>query len=290
MRPMSAHLPADSVTATGSLEATLVQVGIYPTYTSGSEHGLVVLAMGLPYWLEPLGDQFALLIEPPAEVVVREQLARFDRESIGWPPPAIDATGSVKPVDLLSPLCWAALVLAAFRVQLQRPDWVNAGAVDAAAIFERGEVWRLATALFLHDDLGHLVSNLASGIFVFAAVTTTMGRRAGWAWIAVAALVGNLATALARYPAPYLSIGASTAIFGGLGLLTGCAVCVGARSRASQRWRAAFVPLAAGITVLGLYGAGGVRIDLGAHLCGFGAGLVLGFAASRRATFSAPRP
>jgi rhomboid protease GluP len=182
-------------------------------------------------------------------------------------------------------------VLASFRVQLQRPDWVNAGAVDAAAVFERGEIWRLATALFLHADVGHLLSNLASGIFVFAAVTSTMGRRAGWVLITLAALAGNLATALARYPEPYISIGASTAIFAALGLLTGRAVRVAACSSAWRRWRAMFVPLAAGLTVLSLYGAGGVRIDVGAHLCGFAAGLGLGFAVSRGVRLSAaPRP
>lgn len=267
--------------------ATLVQVGLYPSYASGSERGLVVLALGLPYWLEPSGDQFALLVEPPAEAVVREQLRRFERESIGWPPTTTVPTGTAGPVDLFTPLVWAASVLAAFRLQLHRPDWVNAGAVDAVAIFERGEIWRLATALFLHADVGHLVSNLASGIFVFAAVTSTIGRRAGWASIAGAALAGNLATAFARYPQPYLSIGASTAIFAALGLLTGRAVRVTARSIAWRRWRAMFVPLAAGVTVLALYGAGGVRIDVGAHLCGFLAGLAAGFAVFRGLRFSA---
>jgi rhomboid protease GluP len=271
-----------------SATAALVPVGVYPSYSNGSEHGLVVLAMGLPYWLEPLGDRYALLVEAPAEAAVREQLARFDRESIGWPPPALAPVDGARPVDLATPLIWAVLVLGAFRLQLQQPDVVNAGALDAAAIFERGEIWRLGTALFLHADLGHLVSNLASGIFVFAAVTSTMGRRAGWLWITLAALAGNFVTALARYPTPYVSIGASTAIFGALGLLTGRAVCVAARSKA-WRWRAMFVPLAAGLSVLGLYGAGGVRIDLGAHVCGFAAGFGFGVAVSRRITVASPR-
>jgi len=44
-----------------------------------------------------------------------------------------------------------------------------------------------------------------------------------------------------------------------------------------HRWRAVFVPLAAGLTLLGLFGAGDLRIDVGAHVTGFTAGLVLGF-------------
>jgi membrane associated rhomboid family serine protease len=37
-----------------------------------------------------------------------------------------------------------------------------------------------------------------------------------------------------------------------------------------------FGPGAAGVIVLALYGAGGQRVDIGAHVCGFVAGLVLG--------------
>jgi rhomboid protease GluP len=276
---MSPHASVDPL-AEHQLE-NLIAVGTYPTYAAGAEHGLVVLAMGRPYWLVPAEDRFALLVEATADSAVREQLARFDRESVGWPPPPVDLVAGASPVDLLTPLMWATLVLAAFRVQLLWPQAVGIGALDAAALFERHEVWRVATALFLHGDVGHLVSNLASGVFVFAAVTSAMGRARGWALLALAALAGNAITAWARYPAPYISIGASTAIFAGLGLLTGRALRLAARVTAWQRWRAMFVPLAAGGTVLALYGAGDVQVDLGAHLCGFLAGLGLGVVATR---------
>ena len=46
-----------------------------------------------------------------------------------------------------------------------------------------------------------------------------------------------------------------------------------------HRWRGMFVALASGLIVLALYGAGGARIDLGAHVTGFVAGLALGFVA-----------
>ena len=95
----------------------------------------------------------------------------------------------------------------------------------------------------------------------------------------LASIAGNLTVAALNYPGPYRSLGASTAIFAGLGLLTGRAIRVLRRPGRPHPWRAMFAPLAAGITLLALFGAGGLQTDVGAHLMGFAAGLVLGFAA-----------
>jgi membrane associated rhomboid family serine protease len=95
-------------------------------------------------------------------------------------------------------------------------------------------------------------------------------------------VLGNLAVATVNYPGPYSSVGASTAIFAAVGLLTGRAVRVSWRSSHPHRWRAMFTPFAAGLTVLALHGAGEQRVDVGAHLAGFVAGLALGFAAGIR--------
>jgi membrane associated rhomboid family serine protease len=151
--------------------------------------------------------------------------------------------------------------------------------LDSPAVFERGEWWRVVTALFLHADVGHLVSNLVSGIFVFSAVLTTLGRRRGWSLLILTSVVGNLLAAAVKYPGAYQSLGASTAIFAAVGLLTGRALRSVLRGNRPGRWRALFAPLAAGLSVLGLYGAGGQQVDVLAHLTGFTAGLALGFVA-----------
>jgi rhomboid protease GluP len=119
-----------------------------------------------------------------------------------------------------------------------------------------------------------------SGLLVFSAVVSTLGRARGWLLILVASILGNAAVVAASYPAPYTSVGASTAIFAGVGLLSGRSIRVAWRSRHPHRWRAMFAPFAAGATVLALYGAGGQRVDVGAHLSGFLAGLGLGFVAA----------
>ena len=271
--------------STGSLAGTdeerapegLLEAGVYATAQESFEHGLVVLAMGEPCWLETGERHHRLLVEPQTLAAAREQLERFDRESLAWPPrPPLDRAPP-RPVEFVTPMLWALAVLAVFRLQNIRPVSMSLGALDPRALFDRAEWWRAGTALFLHADIGHLLSNLVSGIFVFSAVLSTIGRRRGWLLLAIASIVGNLAVAAANYPGPYRSIGASTAIFAGLGLLTGRAIRAARSGGTPHRWRAWFVPLAAGLTVLGLYGAGGVRIDVGAHVMGFAAGLVLGF-------------
>jgi membrane associated rhomboid family serine protease len=256
----------------------LAEAGVYPTLTAGFEHGLVVLAMGQSYCLVPSDAGYRLLVEPPALEAVREQLAYYERESVGWPPRPVMEDLPVRRLGLFASLMWALTVLAVFCGQNEWSGLLeDAGALDTQAVFDHGEWWRPGTALFLHADLGHLVSNLLSGVFVFAAVGSTIGRRRGWLLLAIAAVAGNLAIAGLNYPGPYRSIGASTAVFAGLGLLTGRAIEV---LRRTHRWRALFVALAAGVTLLGLYGAGGTHTDVGAHATGFAAGLVLGFAAA----------
>jgi rhomboid protease GluP len=175
---------------------------------------------------------------------------------------------------MFTPLLWFWSITLLFLAQDRWPQLVGAGILDATAVIGRGELWRAFTALFLHRDVTHLVANAIGGFLVFTAVTSTLGRARGWLWLTLAAIAGNLATAWVHYPAAYRSLGASTAAFAGVGLLTGCAL----------RRRALFVPLLAGLTVLGLYGAGGgaERVDVGAHATGFLAGLVAGLIARRR--------
>lgn len=261
------------------------EAGAYATLADASDHGLVVLAMGLSYWLVETEARFRLLVEPGVIDAVREQLACFDRESVGWPPIApIDRARRLR-LPLVTPLLWALVTIAIFRGQQQAGGtWEERGALEAQAIFERGEWWRPATALFLHADVGHLTANVLSGIFVFAAALSACGVRRGWTLIGVAAYGGNVAAAALRLGASetWQSLGASTAIFAGIGVLTGRAVRRALRAPRVLRGRAVLAPLGGGIVLLGFLGAGGVRTDLLAHATGFFAGMILGFVAGAR--------
>lgn len=259
-----------------------MDAGVYATQADGFVHSLVVLAMGEACWLVPAADGQHLRVEPAALDAVRRQLACFDRESVGWPPRLVVDAAPVRLRVPLSPLCWVLGVLAVFWAQGRWPGLTEAGELDADRVLHHGEWWRAASALWLHGDVGHVVSNAGGGWLVFSAVVMTFGSGAGWWWIAVSAVTGNLAAVALHAGDDYRSLGASTAVFAGLGLLTGRALRVLSRSGPPRRWRAMGVPLASGLGVLGLFGAGGVNIDVLAHATGFVAGLAMGWAAGGR--------
>ena len=270
--PESPTPPAREAFPEGSVDA-----GVYATHADGFAHSLVVLAIGETCWLVEADDGHHLRVEPEALNIVRQQLAYYDRESIGWPPRPFVDPAPVRKHAPLSPLLWVLAVFAVFWAQEKRPGLTDTGLLDARRVFDHGEWWRTASALWLHADLGHVVSNAGSGLLVFSAVVATFGARAGWWLLAAAAIAGNAIAVTIHYGSDYRSLGASTAVFAGLGLLTGRAVRVMSRSGHPHRWRMLLMPLFAGLVVLGLFGAGGVNIDVLAHATGFGAGLALGF-------------
>jgi rhomboid protease GluP len=254
----------------------LVAVGDFGSMSAGEERGLVVLAMGLPYWLVPEGERFRLQVERTFAAEVGEQMTRYERESVRWPPEPLGTVGPGSDLAWGTPLFWGLSLLASYWAQFLWPSWAVLGALEPAAIFQNAEWWRPLTALFLHGDLGHLVSNAIVGMFVFSAVLATFGRGPGWMLLALTAYSANAVSAALPHPGRYVAIGASTAVFAGLGLLTGVAAVHVRATPPFQRWRRVGVPLCAGLVLFALWGAGGPRVDFGAHVCGFAAGLIGG--------------
>lgn len=258
-----------------SLPQGLVEVGRYASEREAADHGLVVLAMRLGYWIEPGPQGYGLCVAAASADEVRAQLALYDRESTNWPP-------RLRPLARLRfaaawPLAWALATIAVYRLQLRWPERLEEwGALRADAIFGAGEAWRPVTALFLHADLAHLVANLGAGFFLFGLVLGGLGPRRGALALTVAAVAGNTAAAALHPWSGYSAIGASTAVFAALGLLTGAAVRDVLRPGVPFSWRALLLPLLAGGSLLALYGSGGMQTDVVAHATGFAAGLVLG--------------
>ena len=137
-----------------------------------------------------------------------------------------------------------------------------------------GEWYRTVTSLLLHSSAVHLAGNMV-GIALFGtAVCTVTGVGVGWFIILFSGGAGNLMNAF-FYHSNHLSVGASTAVFGAVGIL--CAEQFFKKFTGGQGQKIkAWVPLAGGLALLGLLGTG-ARADLMAHLFGFLAGIVLGF-------------
>jgi membrane associated rhomboid family serine protease len=148
-------------------------------------------------------------------------------------------------------------------------------------------VWRTITALTLHGDLEHLVSNLSLGIFASAFVFARFGVGAGLLATILSGALGNALNVWAHWYHPHRSIGSSTALFAGLGLLAGAEFVARAQHQHTRGKWSLIVPLGAGLTFLSLFGGAGVksdgspaldagRVDVMAHLLGLAAGLVIG--------------
>ena len=97
-------------------------------------------------------------------------------------------------------------------------------------------------------------------------------------WCACAATLANALNAAVQSP-EHRSIGASTAVFAALGLLTAYTWRRGFLRETP--WRGRIAPIVAGIGLLAFTGTAGENTDLTAHLFGFVAGFGGGLALAR---------
>lgn len=176
--------------------------------------------------------------------------------------------------------CMSLLLIAFFAVTGSRAggsEWFAAGASDAERVLH-GEWWRTITALTLHADSAHVLSNVGVGAFVVGAVMRAEGVGCGAALVLASGAAGNWLNAWVHH-ALHRSVGFSTAVFGAIGILGGLAYMQ--RRKRAQRLPA-WTALAASLALLALLGTGGERTDLLAHLFGALAGVGLGLLAGAR--------
>jgi membrane associated rhomboid family serine protease len=153
-------------------------------------------------------------------------------------------------------------------------DWFEAGKLDGA-LFRAGDWWRPITALTLHADAGHLFGNLVFGVLFGYAAGQLLGAGVAWFSILVAGAVGNALNAWIQAPT-HTSVGASTAVFAALGIVS--AFAWRHQLRAGRRWAQRWAELIAGGVLLTLLGVGDEHTDIVAHLTGFLSGVVAGWA------------
>ncbi|HLS69678.1 MAG TPA: rhomboid family intramembrane serine protease [Kiloniellales bacterium] len=236
-------------------------------------YALVLAAMGIASRIRFDGERAALLVAAADAEPAEREIAAYVRENSHQPPPPL----TVQPAQqaLLGVGAYACLLLFLNGAAIREAfgfDWLMAGAAQAGLIGE-GQVWRAATALGLHGDGSHLLGNLAfGGLFGFL-LAQLIGAGLAWLAILLAGIFGNLLAAQ-LHPAPHTSIGASTAVFGALGLLVVLSWLQQAprRLRGLRRW----MPFAAGAMLFAYLGIGDERTDVLAHVTGFVGGVAVG--------------
>ncbi|KLU05730.1 Rhomboid family protein [Rhodopirellula islandica] len=156
-------------------------------------------------------------------------------------------------------------------------DWKAVGQMNAGQVMN-GEGWRTITALTLHADAGHLLSNLVFGCVFGVLAGRLLGGGLAWLAIVLAGALGNLMNAVIRDGA-HTSIGASTAVFAALGILV--AHAMHPRYKSSAKALVRWSPLIGGVLLLSFMGMEGERTDVLAHVTGFIAGMVFGWVGCR---------
>jgi rhomboid protease GluP len=231
------------------------------------DKSLALEGMGIAHEVQSNEQDTWIIVVDDADAARAERvLAAWEGENA--PRPEAPARPIYGP-SLVGAVAAVAIVsFAAFLGLTSSARWVERGSADATLIL-RGEWWRVATALTLHADAAHVVGNAAAVGILFTAVASRLGPALA-AWLPlVAGLAGNAATALVTRSG-HLSIGASTTVFGAVGILSALQV----------PGRRAWLTLGAGVALLGFLGTG-ERADLFAHLFGFLAGVVEGLALRR---------
>jgi len=242
---------------------------------------LVLAARHIPWHAERRGFGWQLLV--PAEEFARslQELRQYENENRDWPPATPEATALI---DNRTTTVWVLIAIGAFynltrhNITLagHHPvDWAALGNAYAGKIMA-GQWWRMATALTLHADWQHLLGNLLIGGVFISRLCRDLRSGPAWLLLLVSGMLGNLANAWLQNPA-HRAVGASTAIFGAVGLLAAISMVRYRQSlRLRRRWT---LPVAAALGLLAMLGAGGENTDLGAHLFGFLFGLPLGIGA-----------
>jgi rhomboid protease GluP len=237
-----------------------------------AEWELVLVAQGLSPTVR--WSQEGIVLSVPEEQVTGALagLAAYDNENLAKLQERDDL---VESPNWIAGIAIAGLLLTFYGITMTWSPalaWFEGGSADANRI-ALGELWRTVTALTLHADIAHVAGN-AGAIAVFLGVLFGMvGVGVGIALVLLAGAGGNYADAL-LYGSAHVSVGASTAVFGAIGMLGGLGLA--RRRRGAARKHRAWLSIGAALALLAMLGTGGERVDIGAHFFGFFLGGVLG--------------
>jgi len=252
-------------------------VRVTPERDQADEWAVVLAAGNIPHRLRPRLDGWALIVSTRDAEAAREALDAYERENIA---DTVDVDA-----DAVAPVPGAAVVGVAIGLLLigffavtgtraGRSIWFERGGADAERIVA-GEWWRTVTALTLHADAPHVIGNAGASAVLVGAVSHQLGPGVGLCVLLLAGAGGNALTA-AAHGTHHDSVGASTAMFGAIGILGATRVVSRGRRRAA---RTSWMVVAASLALLALLGTS-PGSDLLAHLFGLLLGGVLGLAAT----------
>jgi membrane associated rhomboid family serine protease len=256
------------------MEGPGTAVRVTPSRPQADEWAVVLAAAGIPHWMRERLDGWALIVPPDDAATAVDALAAYDREN-SVEPTSTDDDAPLRPTSIAGAVV-ALLLIGFFAITGPRAGhsvWFERGSADAARLMA-GEWWRTITALTLHADVPHLLGNALATVILVTAVCWNLGPGVGLWLVLLAGAGGNALTAVA-HRADHVSVGASTATFGAIGILAALRIA-GRTGSGRRKW---WVVVAAGLALLALLGTG-PQADILAHLFGFLVGGGLGLIAA----------
>lgn len=164
-------------------------------------------------------DFFLLTVDPEDAPRARAVLAQHARENQGY---RVEDP-EVAPFGLhASPLLHLGIpaLFSFWAAAVPWQAWMERQGVAAATRILDGEWWRTLTATTLHADSEHFLGNMLSGYFIFNLLRRRCGPGTAMLLLTLAAALTNW-TVAALSPPYFSSLGFSTVVFAGLGLLAG---------------------------------------------------------------------
>ncbi len=234
---------------------------------------LLLSSQTLPHWIEVQPEsQYEIVTEDIYREQSRTIIALYIKENKDFfILPATTYPLAYKPQTLL--LLLIPTVLFLFETVGHQLEFLHKiGNAHSQLIF-KGEWWRTFTALTLHSGPGHYMSNMISGFLIFnlIAVRTNIGF---WLFgILISSACANFFVALTWSDVVHRSVGFSTAVFGGLGLLA--MIEMRASIQIKKMEIRNFAPLLAALFLVVFMGIG-ERSDVLAHFYGFFFGALYG--------------
>lgn len=234
---------------------------------------LLFLSRAIPFTTEKSGASGRFFVPLTYHSFALHEIQQYHQENRNWPPVVTADKGVLfrfSPIHL-----GMVMLLMIFHWWLARAPqysvWMDSGMLAVDQVLA-GDWQRTVTALTLHVDTTHLISNILGLLVFVGGVHQFTGVGVSWLLVLTAGALGNGFTAC-FYQDAHNAVGASTAVFAAVGLLGAFGVRRYLLQKAFRR--RFFVPL---LAALGLFAMLGTNpdSDVMAHLFGLGSGILVG--------------
>ena len=233
---------------------------------------LLLLSQDILFWIT-YDFKIPIFVVPIAYLdKTKNEIDHYFKENENWPPVIKKQGKSSFHFSLFHFLVVFCLFYFHGQTRQNNPlYWLEKGRLSAEGVLN-GEYYRLVTALTLHLDDAHLLGNLLGLLLFVSFLSQSTGWALSWFLVLLSGVVGNFLNAL-FYQSAHYSVGASTAVFAAVGLLS----MQGAKHYYTVKYfrKKAFVPLVGALGILAMLGTN-TESDVMAHVFGMISGMMIG--------------